>query len=81
MLIYSVTGEVNAPGPKDLDETVTLSTAIKMAGGFTKSANTNSVRLIRSGYPPETIRLNSGADPLIFSGDTIEVKRRSIFSR
>jgi protein involved in polysaccharide export with SLBB domain len=75
-LYFYVAGEVQAPGPKTYDKRVTVSQVIREAGGFTKFANTNPIKLIRANGANELVKFgNTNADPQVYPGDTIEVKR------
>jgi protein involved in polysaccharide export with SLBB domain len=43
---YYVTGEVNSPGARDLENRLTVLQAVELAGGFTKQANRKKVLII-----------------------------------
>lgn len=77
----SILGQVKKPGSYDMQEGLTLTQAIAMAGGFTDIADSGDVNIIRgSGDGKQTIRVNveqilakEAADPQITTSDTIVV--------
>jgi polysaccharide export outer membrane protein len=76
-----IIGLVNKPGSINLPslESVTVSKAISLAGGFDKYANKNSVMLHRAGERPREINVgkilkgDGGDDPQLKPGDVISV--------
>lgn len=84
--VYSVTGEVIAPGPKRFSNGLKVSQAIEAAGGFTKSANKSKVTIVHADGRSETVRLRSHppdapVEASVLPGDSITVKRRRLFAR
>ena len=47
--MLSIMGQVKTPGSYTIKENLTLTQAIALAGGFSETANTKSVKIIRSG--------------------------------
>lgn len=84
----SILGQVRVPGAYQTKENLTLTQAIAIAGGFTPSANTSNVKVIRSkGDKKETLEINVGqilqkaaADFEINANDTIIVEEYGRFS-
>src|SRR5437016_3667417 len=76
-LPYRVDGEVKAPGLQSYIGPLTISQAIRGAGGFTKSANQKKVQLIRSHHTYVINCTRTREDPAldmkIFPGDEILV--------
>ena len=83
-VIY-VSGEVRSPGAYPLDHTTSLTKAITLAGGFTASANTSMIDIIREeGGQQQRLTVNvkeiedrKTPDPFLRPGDVVVVKRRS----
>jgi polysaccharide export outer membrane protein len=80
-LIYYVTGEVKTPGRQLYVGETTVTKAITSAGGFTDFANHSKVWLVHANG--ERIRVDAdnalehpSADPQVYPGDQIEVRRR-----
>jgi protein involved in polysaccharide export with SLBB domain len=79
-----VTGEVRQPGAYGLRDGLTVLHACLLAGGFTDYASLRSVRLTRvvDGQPRtaliDVVKVRQGKqpDPLLSSGDRLEVPRR-----
>jgi polysaccharide export outer membrane protein len=79
-----VTGEIRQPGAYGVRDGLTVLHACLLAGGFTDFASLHSVRLTRvvDGQPATTvvdivkIRQGKQPDPLIASGDRLEIPRR-----
>lgn len=79
--LYSVLGEVRAPGPKAYVPGTTLTKAIGSAGGFTDFANKKSVTLTRSNGQKLKVNYNDAIkdpkkDPPVFPDDSINVDKR-----
>ncbi|MDE2222082.1 MAG: polysaccharide export protein [Candidatus Omnitrophica bacterium] len=81
---FFVYGEVNHPGPYQLEDNTTVLRAISMAGGFTRFGSASSVKVLRpkkgaAGY--ETIQINiravmhgnSEEDVILKPGDMVVV--------
>ncbi len=81
--VYFVRGEVTRRGKYSLSGTVTLQQAISEAGGFTPFANLKKIKVMRGDkiliYNGKKIASGEIPDPLIYSDDIIEVKRRFIW--
>ena len=78
--VYSVLGEVRAPGPKPYVGLMTVTKAIGAAGGLTDFASKKSIWLLRSNG--SKIKVNyreaiadSKKDPQVFPGDSINVEK------
>ena len=79
--VYSIRGEVRAPGRLIYAGPITVSKAITSAGDFTDFANRSSVILTRSNGDRFKLNLNKilagdQPDPPVYPGDQIEVGRR-----
>lgn len=78
----SILGQVAKPGSYEMKEHLTLAQAIALAGGFTETANTKSVKVIRAGAGRrETLEVDmarildkSAPDTELKAGDTIIVE-------
>jgi protein involved in polysaccharide export with SLBB domain len=80
----AVTGEVVRPGLYSVDPTMTIYQVIAEAGGTTRAANENQMRLLRGG---QALRLSNDATTLaratlreigVRSGDQVVIPRKSI---
>jgi polysaccharide export outer membrane protein len=80
-----ITGQVMKPGAINIpsQETLTVSKAISLAGGFDKYAREGEVKLLQAGSPVRTVdveALLSGhrelEDPVLHPGDTVYVPQR-----
>jgi polysaccharide export outer membrane protein len=84
----SVLGEVKAPGSYQMREKLNLTEAVALAGGFTPSANSSNIKVIRTvGDKKETISVDFDkimekalADFILKSNDTIIVEPYGQFS-
>jgi protein involved in polysaccharide export with SLBB domain len=79
----SVLGEVKVPGLYPIDQTMTVLDAIALAGGITKDANRDQIRLVRDGRvysQPLSETVLVGSLP-IRSGDQIVVGQKSWINR
>jgi len=78
--VYYVNGEVKAPGRQLYLGETTVTKAITSAGDFTDFANRHRVWLIRGNHKLKVdcsyIFEHPEADPLVYPGDSIQVKRR-----
>lgn len=85
---FSILGQVRFPSAYQIKENITLTQAIALAGGFTPSANTANVKIIRGiDGQKETIEVNvdqilqkSTEDIKINANDTIMVEEYGRFS-
>lgn len=72
--LFTVGGQVKAPGPKPYTNGLTLYTAIQTAGGKTPFGATNRVKLFRSGKVYlYNLKNDSHKGVKIYPGDAIEV--------
>jgi len=79
--IVSVTGEVRYPGQYPFPANVTIVKAIQLAGGFTESASSKRVRLIREDGQTFVVNCDKAAkaeklDLPLYPGDIVLVERR-----
>jgi polysaccharide export outer membrane protein len=78
--IYSVLGEVRAPGPKAYTDQTTLTKAIGASGGLTDFARKKKITITRADGSKITVNYNEAVqdprkDPPIFPGDSIFVPK------
>jgi len=81
---YQVNGEVACPGTKEYLSGTTLSKAIELSGGLTRAARCSPLVIRRRDGSIEHYDYNRivkwrAPDPEVRSGDSIEVKRRSLW--
>ncbi len=84
----SILGQVRNPGSYEMKESLTLTQAIALTGGFANTANTSKVKIIRTvGEEKETLEINvdqilekAAADVEIKANDTIIVEEYGRFS-
>lgn len=86
----SILGQVRGPGSYEMKENLTLTQAIAFTGGFTNTANTSKVKIIRTtgaGDEKETLEVNvdqilekAAPDVEIKANDTIIVEEYGRFS-
>lgn len=84
----SILGQVRGPGSYEMKESLTLTQAIALTGGFTNTANTSKVKIIRTaGDEKETLEINvdqilekAAPDVEIKANDTIIVEEYGRFS-
>ena len=84
----SILGQVRSPGSYEMKESLTLTQAIALTGGFANTANTSKVKIIRTaGDEKETLEINvdqilekAAPDVEIKANDTIIVDEYGRFS-
>lgn len=84
----SILGQVRNPGSYEMKESLTLTQAIALTGGFANTANTSKVKIIRTaGDEKETLEINvdqilekAAPDVEIKANDTIIVEEYGRFS-
>ncbi len=84
----SILGQVRSPGAYEMKESLTLTQAIALTGGFANTANTSKVKIIRTvGNEKETLEINvdqilekAAPDVEIKANDTIIVEEYGRFS-
>lgn len=78
-----VLGDVNSPGLKTVDPTVSLAGVVALAGGANPQGDLRKIRVIRDGVVlyPEISPDASLSDIDLRSGDQVHVGRRSWFDR
>ncbi|MGB2600569.1 MAG: polysaccharide biosynthesis/export family protein, partial [Candidatus Omnitrophota bacterium] len=79
----SVIGQVNEPGAYEIKGRLTVVEALSKAGGFTKIANTNGVKILRTNTDGKKITINVKAGDIINGGkkeDNVQLQSGDIIT-